>query len=101
MIRKGVDRRLPEPTREYSQEYMQNLVRSLNFLFNNLLTPGDMVAAKATLLSCPEEDSGLNQLIPGSVWVDAEGHLRLVREGEAFAISTGMAIHVGTVTVTT
>ena len=53
--------RLPEPTREYSQVYMQDLLRALEIFIEQERNPGEMRGTKITLtelLQAPGLESG-------------------------------------------
>ena len=51
--------RLPEPTREYSQVYMQDLLRALEIFIEQERNPGEMRGTKITLTDLPTSASGL------------------------------------------
>jgi hypothetical protein len=51
--------RLPEPTREYSQVYMQDLLRALEIFIEQERNPGEMRGTKITLTELPTSATGL------------------------------------------
>jgi len=60
--------RLPEPTREYSVTYMQDLLRALEIFIEQERTPGELRATKITLTDLPTSASGLES---GALWNDS------------------------------
>lgn len=76
---------LPLPSPEYSQQYMNMLVRQLETIFNQLRNPGPLVCAGDTsatskarsglnILNIPTSTTGLKS---GDVWSDS-GTLKIV-----------------------
>jgi hypothetical protein len=51
--------RLPEPTKEYSQVYMQDLLRALEIFIEQERNPGEMRGTKITLTELPTSATGL------------------------------------------
>ena len=65
---------LPLPPKEYSEEYVNQLVRSLNSYFRLLGSTTPIVVDSITLNDLPTSSTGLP---PGSVWNDG-GTLKIV-----------------------
>lgn len=51
--------RLPEPPTEYSQQYMADLLRSLQTFIEQERNPGEMRGTKITLTDLPTSATGL------------------------------------------
>jgi hypothetical protein len=51
--------RLPEPPTEYTQQYMADLVRSLEVFIEQERNPGEMRGTKLTLTDLPTSATGL------------------------------------------
>ena len=51
--------RLPEPPPEYTQQYMADLVRSLEVFIEQERNPGEMRGTKLTLTDLPTSATGL------------------------------------------
>ena len=51
--------RLPEPPTEYTQQYMADLVRSLQVFIEQERNPGEMRGTKLTLTDLPTSATGL------------------------------------------
>lgn len=51
--------RLPEPPREYTQQYMADLVRSLQTFIEQERNPGELRGTKITLTDLPTSATGL------------------------------------------
>ena len=51
--------RLPEPPTEYTQQYMADLVRSLEVFIEQERNPGEMRGTKLTLTALPTSATGL------------------------------------------
>lgn len=51
--------RLPEPPTEYTQQYMADLVRSIQVFIEQERNPGEMRGTKMTLTALPTSASGL------------------------------------------
>jgi len=51
--------RLPEPPREYSQRYTQDLLRALELFIQQERNPGEMRGTKITLTNLPTSATGL------------------------------------------
>jgi hypothetical protein len=51
--------RLPEPQAEYSQQYMADLVRSLQTFIEQERNPGELRGTKLTLTDLPTSATGL------------------------------------------
>ena len=51
--------RLPEPPTEYTQQYMADLVRSLEVFIEQDRNPGEMRGTKLTLTDLPTSATGL------------------------------------------
>lgn len=51
--------RLPEPPTEYTQQYMADLVRSIQVFIEQERNPGEMRGTKITLTALPTSASGL------------------------------------------
>ena len=55
----GAPPRLPEPPTEYTQQYMADLVRSLEVFIEQERNPGEMRGTKLTLTDLPTSATGL------------------------------------------
>lgn len=51
--------RLPDPTEEYSQQYMDDLIRTIELFIQQERTPGEMRGTKITLTDLPTSATGL------------------------------------------
>lgn len=51
--------RLPEPPAEYSQRYMQDLLRALEIFIQQERNPGELRGTKITLTNLPTSATGL------------------------------------------
>ena len=51
--------RLPEPPTEYSQRYMQDLIRALELFIQQERNPGELRGTKMTLTNLPTSATGL------------------------------------------
>ncbi len=60
--------RLPEPPTEYTQQYMADLVRSLQVFIEQERNPGEMRGTKLTLTDLPTSATGLET---GSLYNDS------------------------------
>ena len=60
--------RLPEPPTEYTQQYMADLVRSLQTFIEQERNPGEMRGTKLTLTDLPTSATGLET---GSLYNDS------------------------------
>ena len=66
--------RLPEPTKEYSQVYMQDLLRALEIFIEQERNPGQMRGTKITLTELPTSATGLES---GALYNDS-GTVKIV-----------------------
>jgi hypothetical protein len=89
---------LPKPPAQYDQAYFDSLVRNIALSIYNQTVPGDIVGSSLMLLRYPRSGYGLRD---GMVWADADGTLKVVLAGQAYAPSNSIKIKLGTVTVTT
>lgn len=85
---------IPSPMREY----LQNLVLSVQSYAISRSSPTELVGASLILLQPPESGA---ESIAGTVWIDGNGFLKIVRDSDAFAAGFGLRVSLGTVTVTT
>lgn len=60
--------RLPEPPTEYTQQYMADLIRSLQTFIEQERNPGEMRGTKLTLTDLPTSATGLET---GSLYNDS------------------------------
>ena len=60
--------RLPEPPIEYTQQYMADLVRSIQVFIEQERNPGEMRGTKLTLTALPTSATGLET---GSLYNDS------------------------------
>ncbi len=51
--------RLPEPSAEYSQQYMADLIRALELFISQERNPGELRGTKITLTDLPTSATGL------------------------------------------
>lgn len=86
----------PSAPKEYSQQNMNDVMRSLNQLVVLLKTNGEGRNTTITLTDLPTSDFGL---APGALY-QTEGQVRISLLNTAYADSFSMASHVGQVTVT-
>lgn len=77
------------------EDFLRRLVASHEELRENIFNPGDLVASSLQFIVIAESGSGLQV---GSVYVDADGFLKLVRASDIFAPSFSVRVHLGTVT---
>lgn len=89
--------RFGSPPREYSKTYMDDLVRQLASLINQLDNVGRQKAV--ALLLTGLQTTGYDLRV-GEVF-NAGGFLKIVQEGEAHVQGSSLTGAVGTVTVTT
>lgn len=66
--------RMPEPTKEYSVTYMQDLLRALEIFIEQERTPGELRGTKLTLTGLPTAPAGLES---GALWNDS-GTVKIV-----------------------
>tara|TARA_R100001509_G_C4880499_1_gene220010 strand:- start:7 stop:237 length:231 start_codon:yes stop_codon:yes gene_type:complete len=66
--------RLPEPPAEYSQRYMQDLLRALEIFIQQERNPGELRGTKITLTNLPTSATGLET---GSLFND-NGTVKIV-----------------------
>lgn len=66
--------RLPDPPKEFSQMYMQDLLRALEFYIEQERNPGELRGTKITLTELPTSPTGLET---GSLWNDS-GTVKIV-----------------------
>lgn len=66
--------RMPEPTKEYSVTYMQDLLRALEIFIEQERTPGDIRGTRLTLTDLPTASTGLES---GALWNDS-GTVKIV-----------------------
>jgi hypothetical protein len=59
--------RLPDPPKEYSQEYMERLLNQINLQFRAFDQVGPMRGTALALVLLPTSSAGLRS---GDVWVD-------------------------------
>ena len=60
--------RLPEPPTEYTQQYMADLIRSLQTFIEQERNPGEMRGTRITLTDLPTSSTGLET---GALYNDA------------------------------
>lgn len=60
--------RLPEAPQQYSQQYMEDLLRSLEIFIQQERTPGKLRGTTITLTDLPTSSTGLET---GTLWNDA------------------------------
>jgi hypothetical protein len=65
---------MPEPTKEYSVTYMQDLLRALEIFIEQERTPGDIRGTRLTLTDLPTASTGLES---GALWNDS-GTVKIV-----------------------
>jgi hypothetical protein len=66
--------RLPDPPKEFSQMYMQDLLRALEFYIEQERNPGELRGTKITLTELPTSPTGLET---GALWNDS-GTVKIV-----------------------
>ena len=66
--------RLPEPPDQFSQTYMQDLIRAIESFIDQERTPGAIRGTKITLTSLPTSATGLSA---GDLWNDS-GTVKIV-----------------------
>ena len=87
---------LPTPTRGYSTEYMNSLVRSLEIFFERSQEEGNIRGSTLILTKLPTSGADLYN---GEVYVDEDGFLKIIRSEDNFTPS--LSGSVGSVTVST
>jgi len=87
---------IPTAPSEYKKDYLDLVVRALNLFMSDDANPGDLVCASMSVINPSESGYGL---INGDVYVDANGFLKMVRAGEAYAPTNQFRVKLGTVTV--
>ena len=65
--------RLPEPPTEYTQQYMADLIRSLEVFIEQERNPGEMRGTRLTLTDLPTSATDLET---GTLYNDGNGRLR-------------------------
>ena len=88
---------LGTPPLEYRRSFLDGLVRTLSSIIYDLTTAQDVKVTGINFTSYPTNGGGLR---PGDVWVDADGFLRVVRENDAFVVSSRFSVSLGTVSAT-
>lgn len=86
---------LPLPPREYSQWYMDQLVKLVNMHNDDTRNPGNLVGADLQLLQMPTSGVGLS---PGKVFIGPNGQLFIVRENDQYISGLSATGRVGSVT---
>ena len=66
--------RLPEPPKDYSARYMQDLLRALEIFIQRERTPGEIRGTKITLTELPTSATGLES---GAIYNDS-GTVKIV-----------------------
>lgn len=84
------------PPRDWSNQDISKAFQIVNQLILAVYTPGDEVAASLQFIGIAENGFGLPN---GGVYADADGFLKVVRPGDAFAPSIRFIVKMGTVTV--
>ena len=88
---------LPEPPKDYNQQYMQQLIRALTHHLVDDANPGDVSCTTLVISMVPGSGAGL---IPGSVWSN-NGVLCVVLPTNGYAGGVSGTSKLGTVTVVT
>jgi hypothetical protein len=87
---------LGAPPKDYSQGFMDGVVRTLSAVISDLSTAQQIKVIGINITSYPTNGGGLR---PGDCWVDADGMLRVVRDWDAFSPSSKLESALGTVSV--
>jgi hypothetical protein len=87
---------IPTAPSEYKKEYLDLVVRAVNLFVGDAVNPGDMVGSSLQLINPPGSGYGLK---PGSVFVDGDGFLKMVRLGDVYAPTNLIRVKLGSVTV--
>jgi hypothetical protein len=87
---------IPTAPSEYKKDYLDQVVRAVNLFIGDALNPGDLVGSSLLIVNPDESGYGLRV---NSVYVDANGFLKMVRAGEAYAPTNQFRVTLGTVTV--
>ncbi len=85
---------VPTATREYSQDYMNSFVRTLELYFQSLQEVGNIRGSTINLSSLPTNIADLRN---GDVYIDPDGFLKIKRSDDNF--TTSLSGSVGSVTV--
>ncbi len=85
------------PTKEYDSQYMYDLIRTLNYLVEQVGNPGPIRGTTLVLTDLPTSGA---QLETGSVYND-NGILKIVLPNIGYGSSVTASSGIGTVTVTT
>lgn len=93
-----ITNRVPQAPAEYNAGSFNNIVRVIEDNFNLITGVGLVRAGGIFLVDPPRTGAGLR---PGEVYVDGEGYLRMVREGDIFLGSVSASGGLGTLTVLT
>ena len=96
MNRKTPRQLIPTAPSEYKKEYLDLVVRAVNLFIGDAVNPGDLVGSSLLIVNASE--SGYDLRV-GEVYVDANGFLKMVRFGEAYAPTNKIRVKLGSVTV--
>lgn len=88
--------RFPNPPEEYSQSFMQDLVRALHQFSNVVMNPGEGRNTFLVLTNLQSDDLGLE---PGTLYKDG-GFVKISMLNSAAVRSASLSTFTGTVTVT-
>lgn len=96
MNKKTPNQLIPTAPSEYRKDYLDLVVRALNLFVLDNANPGDIAGSSLLIINPSESGYGLRV---GAVFVDANGFLKMVRAGEAYAPTNQFRVKLGTVTV--
>lgn len=90
--------RIPQAPPEYNSASYNNIIRIIEENFRLLSSIGLLRGGGIFLLNPPIDGTGLGI---GEVYVDGDGFLKMVQEGDAFTASVEATGALGTLTVST
>lgn len=97
MTRKVVRPFFPVPPREYSQTYLQEVMRGFSVFINQVQNPGDARHTDLTLTNLQNDDFGLEN---GALF-EVDGFVKISRLFNPHVRGVGATGSIGSVTVTT
>lgn len=78
-----------------NEDQITKIVRSIIDIRDYILTLGVLTGSRLILENCPENGYGLPV---GGIYADANGFLKIVRDGEAFVPSATVRVKMGVIT---
>jgi hypothetical protein len=87
----------PIPPQEYSQEYLNEVIRAFSVFIQQIQNPGDARHTDLTLTALQSNDQGLEE---GALF-EVDGFVKISRSFNPHLAGVGATASVGSVTVTT